>query len=494
MALPTLTPAHSSTLCRAVPAGDGWGGDFEPRSKRVCTRQITSPKHTPALARSEFPATEHKALKLAVPVGIACESSRETRDMGAIASYQPRSKEARPLRAGAAEEESVSSEGESDEIKGVIEGMLASAIHGQGSDAQMRVLWDVYEHNRKLHRKYTRLAERAADEMHHAAKAMFQLFGARLDVDRPEAQQRSLQSPARSDYHYDRHGGADSRSISPSDAVAAGPAQKMPPRRIVAYEPQAGPNSYFGDDNDDEDDEDDEDIVEEVVQHDKMVPHLARRAHTTALGARSPLNACADRPRRRSDAPEADADAGSLRCLRSRDTCIAGEDTVSGIMSRESAIRPYQFATTLHPAFKLKPREAFPCSFKGLPQQMVVAYGMDRSVMFWNPQTRMLEKRIGEDQLEMDFVEHMAQLSPSLLALVSGMRKPAITDFPAGKISLLALARQPRQGSLNIRSVQRWCDDSPHDSPVSVVQGLPGADTGHHSRAFMLSGGSNDKS
>ncbi|KAJ1896308.1 hypothetical protein LPJ66_004074, partial [Kickxella alabastrina] len=494
LALPTLTPAHSGTLCRAVPAGDGWGGNFEPPTKRVCARHITSPNHTPVLAHSEFPATEHKTPKLAVPAGIACESGRETRDMGAVASYRRRSKEARLLRAGAAEEESVSSEGESDEIKGVIEGMLASAIHGQGSDAQMGVLWDVYEHNRKLHRKYTRLAERAADEMHHAAKAMFQLFGARLDVDRSETQQRSLQSPARSDYHYNRHGGTGSRSISPSDAVAAGPAQKMPPHRIVTYEPQAGANRYFGDDNDDEDDDDEDDIVEEVVQHDKVVPHLARRAHTAALGAHSPLNACADRPRRRSDAPEADANAGSLRRLRSRDTCITGEDAVSGIMSRESAVRPYQFATTLHPAFKLKPREAFPCSFEGLSQQMVVAYGMDRSVMFWNPQTRMLEKKLGEDQLEMDFVEHMAQLSPSLLALVSGMRKPAITDFPAGKISLLALARQPHQGSLNIRPVQRWCDDSPHDSPVSVVQGLPGADTGHHSRAFMLSGGSNDKS
>ncbi|KAJ1664340.1 hypothetical protein EV178_004145 [Coemansia sp. RSA 1646] len=175
-------------------------------------------------------------------------------------------------------------------------------------------------------------------------------------------------------------------------------------------------------------------------------------------------------------------------------------DTVSrsnGILSAEKPIQAFQFSTQTIKAFQLKPRAATVCTFDGMSGQTAVAYGFDGTVQFWDPSTREQLLSIGKEDLQMDMVDKVSQLTPSLIAvLAGGSAKGGVYDNK-GSIALLSKERQLEPNTLQFRP-PAYCTDSPHSGEISVVEGMPGFggnndDNRNNNPAFMLSGGEADK-
>ncbi|KAI8319573.1 WD40 repeat-like protein [Martensiomyces pterosporus] len=169
------------------------------------------------------------------------------------------------------------------------------------------------------------------------------------------------------------------------------------------------------------------------------------------------------------------------------------------LQSSEQAVRAYQFSTHSVHAFKLKPRAAFACSLEGMGGQTVVAYGMDGTMQFWDPITQLLDLSLGKSELRMDYPEHVAQLSPSLLAVVPGTRsnnesggRRGNDDVAAASVTFVNKRMSSQQGFLQMEPVQPWAE-SPHEGPISVVEGMLGCSRQCSERALMLSGGAKDK-
>ncbi|KAJ1726515.1 hypothetical protein LPJ61_005134, partial [Coemansia biformis] len=176
------------------------------------------------------------------------------------------------------------------------------------------------------------------------------------------------------------------------------------------------------------------------------------------------------------------------------DLASSTERGVAELLSNNKAARPFQFATTLRSAFRLKPRAAFACHFEGMEETVSVAYGMDGTVQLWDPQAREQIQVLTKDQLGVDFAEHMTQATPSLLAAVSGARSTACSLENQGR--LMFIGRKPlsvRRENISLGAAQHWHAPA-HDGFVSVVEGMMGGRAGgDHERGMMVSGGVSDR-
>ncbi|KAJ2796934.1 hypothetical protein H4R21_004521, partial [Coemansia helicoidea] len=158
------------------------------------------------------------------------------------------------------------------------------------------------------------------------------------------------------------------------------------------------------------------------------------------------------------------------------------------------AVRPFQFSTTLYNAFRRKPRGAFVCQFEGMDEPTAVAYGMDGTVQLWDPQTRQPIQALDSADLGVDFTEHLVQVTPSLLAAVTGARSTRKSPKNDGR--LMFFGQRPPPGRLDaarLGSPQLW-PAAPQDEPLSVVEGMMGgrADRGP-GRGMMVTANARDR-
>ncbi|KAJ2746790.1 hypothetical protein H4S06_005193, partial [Coemansia sp. BCRC 34490] len=144
-------------------------------------------------------------------------------------------------------------------------------------------------------------------------------------------------------------------------------------------------------------------------------------------------------------------------------------------------------------SFKLKPRAATVCTFDGLSGQTAVAYGFDGALQFWDPGTRIKLLSIEKEELGMDLVDHVSQLTPSLVVALAGGSTTKGQYENRGSIALLSKKRHAKQDILSF-GPPAHCTDSPHTGDISVVEGMPDCRGINNSTALMLSGGESDRS
>ncbi|KAJ2879573.1 hypothetical protein FB639_003055, partial [Coemansia asiatica] len=169
-----------------------------------------------------------------------------------------------------------------------------------------------------------------------------------------------------------------------------------------------------------------------------------------------------------------------------------------GIQSRSTADRPFQFDTHLQLAFKRKPREAFVCTLPGIQQKAILAYGLDGSVQFWDPQEQTRIKFLGDDYFQIEFAQQIVQLSPAIFALVPKTSRSVSAELSRAEPLFLGVAASSIFNKIDTLPVQRWQDipsagaGRNSDGSVSVIQGMSFSDSSLSSdgyeRAFMLSG------
>ncbi|KAJ2719633.1 hypothetical protein GGI07_005099 [Coemansia sp. Benny D115] len=390
--------------------------------------------------------------------------------------------------------------GESDEIEGIVERMLATSASARGSAAQLKMLWGIYDRNRKLHSKYSRLAEKAADEMHRATKNIYRIVSsqyASADPPSEKAQKAEFDSvlesaapvaPQHPSKHPTAKGGGDIRSQLNSGPRANTRIDSMsPPPPPLPLPPSSDMLSTHGRLSRSEIGSGSDHAIDSVMESGRIQPRRLRAATpTTDTHSLSALPA--------HDSPVLGGTAAKMQKLVGQISADDQADQPASLIgTSSSAERPFQYMTTLRTAFKLKPREAFVCSFEGMSQQSVVSYGMEPTVKFWNPDGQYVNLQLREMQLGMDYVEQMVQLSPSLLALLSGASKQSLSKAAGGQISFLSLRRPIKREILNMHPIQHWGANSPHDGPVSSIQAMPGITLDGPDQAMLLSGGMRDK-
>ncbi|KAJ2778561.1 hypothetical protein H4R18_004525 [Coemansia javaensis] len=337
---------------------------------------------------------------------------------------------------GAAESDS----GSDDDAGDTLGLVLASWRSRDGEGLRPDDIWAVYEHQRRLHLKFKRRAERAADEMHRAARVLSEM-----------ARESAARHPS---------------SSRPSRAPTISPRPAQPRDRTPALSPRA-------------------------ARHRDRAPtgHQAPR-HQSIPSAPGPVTRQGDAPeplatQRSSGGSSSNSNGGSI---------VAAGDTTP-LLSCERAARPFQFATTLRTAFRLKPRAVFTCQFEGRDEHTSVAYSLDGTVQLWDPQEKRQIQILETDQLKMDFAECMAQATPSILAAVSGGRTGAGPSFDnAGELVFIGQRRLAmRRDSVSLGEVQHWPTPE-HDGMASVVEGIMGGRAaGGPGRGMIATGGVRDR-
>ncbi|KAJ1797757.1 hypothetical protein LPJ75_006987, partial [Coemansia sp. RSA 2598] len=293
------------------------------------------------------------------PESLAYEAPGTASDAYMNMTHQRHSKAVLSRRAEPAEENSSGSE--SDKIESVIETIMTNAA--DNVQARISRLRGVYDRNRRLHRKYRRLAEMASDEMHSATRAIFQLLEAQ-----GEAPIGSLPANA---YREPVERAADEYANTDSTRARDMPRNTRPVDPLSRTAPVSIEKSFF-----------------------------RTNATATLQGSGS-----------KGDNSSDDSDSDSKE---DEGVALVGD---LGLRSRPTAVHPYQFNTQLQSAFKRKPREAFVCTLPGMQQQAILAYGLDGSVQFWDPQEQTRIKYLDDDYFDIEFAQQIIQVSPSAFAL-----------------------------------------------------------------------------
>ncbi|KAJ2077121.1 hypothetical protein H4R24_005321 [Coemansia sp. RSA 988] len=292
--------------------------------------------------------------------------------------------------------------------------------------------WAEYERHRERYQKYMKLAEEAFEEMNRAAKLLSQ------STTLPKQSQQPSTSATESHHH----------NQVASEVVLSKGSTQYQPRTVVAISSQSFSRQRANSDD----------------------------SHTMPVLAPKKTNLVKEKRRERqlSDAsnigPGFDAEADALK-------------------SNNKAARPFQFNTSLHSAFQRKPRAALVCQLEGVDYPMAVAYGMDGTVQIWDPCKQRRNQMLTTSALGMDFPEHMAQVTPSLLAAVAGVRSTADSLGGQGRLVFLSQHDAMRQSHEWLGDAQHW-NFSPHKGPISVVEGMAGQST--RDRGMLLTGGLRD--
>ncbi|PIA18458.1 hypothetical protein COEREDRAFT_85418 [Coemansia reversa NRRL 1564] len=305
-----------------------------------------------------------------------------------------------------------------------------------GNDHQSAAnIWAEYERHRRSYQKYMKLAGEAFEEMNRAARHLSQTTSL----------QRTPQSPSTSPA-LSKHNDYDSQSTS--SVVSAKESTQNQSLPMAPVQSQSLTRRHAN---------------TELIH--PMRDQISTKRTSTHEKYKVPLS---------SDASKKEA----------------GFDVdPTAIKSNDRATRPFQFNTSLYSAFQRKPRAALICQFKNADYPMAVAYGMDGSVQIWDPHQQQRKQMLMTSALGMDFPEHMAQVTPSLLAAVAGVRSTADSLGGQGRLVFLSQHDATRQSNEWLGDAQHW-DSPPHKGPLSVVEGMAGQST--HGRGMLLTGGLRD--
>ncbi|KAJ1886409.1 hypothetical protein LPJ71_009075, partial [Coemansia sp. S17] len=328
------------------------------------------------------------------------------------------------------------SDSEPSSADSVIDILLASQDRGP---QHIEKLQAAYKKHRRLYLKHTKLASKAADTMHLATKML----------------SRALRAQASS-------GCNSSASVSQSPVA----------QRQTYIPAQSGT---------------DEHIYESDGASDSSVKS---EQHTLGSSSETCIASGTVPPTIRLNI---DTDGRDKVPVSSAVKELSCENDENALMASSSAVRAYQFSTRRHKAFQLKPRAAFTCSVGGEAEQKVVAYGVDGTVQIWNPHAQVCEASLTRDDLGIEYVEDMAQISSNILAsvpkVVSGdNRVPSMPDVVF--IGLSPPLANSHSGAA--MKAQPW-SMSLHEGQISVVAGMGYSPQRHSSRAFLLTGGTKDK-
>ncbi|KAJ1963811.1 hypothetical protein GGI12_001826 [Dipsacomyces acuminosporus] len=338
----------------------------------------------------------------------------------------------------------------------------------EDSETEEEEIKKAYAKHRALYLKYTRWAQKAEQDMHRVAEKLFSLIGTK-------SQGRVAGGTA------DTSGKREIVESRGSVPVSAG-----------AYSPELGADDYKSDAPSDYS----LDLMDEYVIH-----------HRSDNNEDSPKEEQGEEQGEgqgegQAGLQEATIDSGRIGFHQHNDGYVVAstaEQSTPELRSVDRATRPYQFRTYSANEFRRKPRAAFTCSFEGIDSQTIVAYGLDGTLQFWDPVTQRLDLSLDKNELNMEYAEHVAQISPSLLAAVPAKRgssegggRYAGGNSAAPAVVFINKTPSSRRSSLQVGPVQPWAY-SPHEGPISVVEGMPECMHRRQSRAFMLSGGVKDK-
>ncbi|KAJ2806708.1 hypothetical protein H4R20_001585 [Coemansia guatemalensis] len=295
-------------------------------------------------------------------------------------------------------------------------------------------VWAEYERHRKSYQKYMRLAEEAFEDMNRAAKLLSQNITL---LKQPQQPSTSAALP----HHND-----DGQFTS--DVVLSNESTQYQPLTVAPTSSQSLPRQ-------------------------RVNTNVSR-----PMPDPTSTNAASAKERHRERLP---SDASSVG---------KGFDAEAiALKSNPKAVRPFQFNTSLHSAFQRKPRAALICQLEGANYPMAVAYGMDGTVQIWDPCKQRRNQVLTTSELDMDFPEHMTQVTPSLLAAVAGVRSTADSLGGQGRLVFLSQRDATRQSNGWFGDSQHW-NSTPHKGPLSVVEGMSGQST--HDRGMLLTGGLRD--
>lgn len=303
----------------------------------------------------------------------------------------------------------------------------------QGDEQRKKAVWDVYMKQKERYQKHKRLADQASEEMGRAATVLFRLTGSQTPLEPADYDDNPTKVPRTSPEpkHRKRKEPSSPPASQPKQGPEVAPAIKKKKKKKV-----------------------DQSLPKEKDQGDDGC--------VMASGVLSP------RPTSHS---------------------------VSSLLKSRHNSKPYQFTTSYEKAFELKPRGAFTCTF-GEPNnwECVVAYGLDGTVQLWNPWKQRRDAAIFRENLRIKNMEHMAQISPYILAGVPNYAADDHRQPSRASIVFLGVGRSTQQrSSSEIACVKHWSRSSQH-SPISVVAGITnGQGYGPSDRAYMVTGGVSSK-
>ncbi|KAI9500758.1 hypothetical protein GGI25_003951 [Coemansia spiralis] len=351
----------------------------------------------------------------------------------------------------------------------ILEALLAIGCSERSVNSELDRMFAYHEKQRQLYNKYTRRAERAAKEMQRTVKCLKRLSSTELPMNIAKS--------------------TCSKPLAVETSAVSTPERRQPPTTNLEQAdrckvlPEYIINSS-SDNNDDYTDSDERMKSRTDVSSSIFKNTDGASTRNSRSGQMLSFNTNNTHPSTHDE---------SLLLINNNSNNV-GLEIDSVLLSSARPLQPFQFKTTLRRAFQLKPRAATICTFHDIRGQTAVAHGLDGSVQFWDPGSKERLLSISKETLGIDYVERIAQLTPSLLVALAGESKKC--GSYGNKGSLVFLNKRPsslESVGLQFAPPTRWKDPL-HGGGISVVEGMPGNCRNSYDTALMLSGGEVDKS